>query len=227
MPAPHYYPRRLQARIAWHANFAAQAAASGTAYGLSPADVAQIQTDADNVRLVVQWTEAVEAFAQAATAYRDALLTGKRNAPAPAPPVAPAALSLAPGSMNGIVERTRGFIRVVKASPGYTRAVGEAYGIVPPEKPRPGTPTVSAEASAGTLVRLRLFKAGYSFFAIDSRRGGGDWEQIGFSNRAVFLDKREPLVDGQPELREYRVQGIVGNTRTGDLSDVASVVTLP
>lgn len=227
MPAPHYYPRRLQARIAWHANFAAQAAASGTTYGLTPADVAQIQTDADNVRLVVQWTEAVEAFAQAATAYRDALMAGNRIVPAPAPPVAPAGLVLAPGSMNGIVERTRRYIRVVKASGAYTRAVGEAYGIVPPERARHGTPTVSAEAFANTLVRLRLFKAGYSFFAIDSRRGGGDWEQIGFSNRALFLDERAPLVAGQPELREYRVQGIVGNTRTGDLSNVVAIVTVP
>jgi len=227
MPAPHYYPRRLQARIAWHANFAARAAASGATYGLTPADVAQIQTDADNVRLVVQWTEAVEAFAQAATAYRDALMAGNRNVPAPAPPVAPAALSLAVGSMQGIVDRSRRFIRVIKASEGYTRAVGEAYGIVPPERPRHGTPTVSAEAIMGGPVRLRLFKAGYSFFAIDSRRGGGDWEQIGFSNRALFLDERAPLVAGQPELREYRVRGIVGNTRTGELSDVASVVTLP
>ncbi|MEX2242251.1 MAG: hypothetical protein WD716_00230 [Fimbriimonadaceae bacterium] len=57
-------------------------------------------------------------------------------------------------------------------------------------------------------------------------RNGGDWEQIGFSSRAVFVDVRPPLVLGQPEQREYRAQGIVGNTRTGDLSDLASVVTL-
>lgn len=227
MPANHYYPRRLQERGPWHANFAAQAAATGAAYGLSPADVAQIQTDAANVRLIVQWSEAVDAFAQAVTAYRESLLHGDRNKPAPAPPVAPAALSLGVGSMLGIVERTRRFIRVVKSSQGYTRAVGESYGIVPPERAKPGTPRVSAEAFPGTRVRLRLFKAGYTLFAIDSRRGGGDWEQIGFSSRAVYLDDRAPLVLGQPERREYRVQGIVGNTRTGDLSDVAVVITLP
>jgi hypothetical protein len=227
MPANHYYPRRLLERGPWHTNFAAQAAENGTTYGLSPADVAQIQLDAENVRAVVAWSEAVDGFAQAVTAYRDALFLGNRNVPAPIPPVAPPGIAPAVGSMNGIVERTRRFIRVIKAAPGYTRAVGESYGVVPPERARPGTPRVSAEALSGTRVRLRLFKAGYSFFAIDSRRGSGGWEQVGYSSRAVYLDDRAPLVAGQPEQREYRVQGIVGNTRTGDLSDVASVVTVP
>jgi hypothetical protein len=54
-----------------------------------------------------------------------------------------------------------------------------------------------------------------------------EWEQVGFSQRAVYLDTRPPLVAGQPEQREYRVQGSVKNSRTGSLSDVASVVTVP
>ena len=45
--------------------------------------------------------------------------------------------------------------------------------------------------------------------------------------RAVFVDSRPPLVVGQPEQREYRVQGIVKNARSGSLSDVVSVVTVP
>ena len=45
--------------------------------------------------------------------------------------------------------------------------------------------------------------------------------------RAVFVDSRPPLVVGQPEQREYRVQGILKNARTGELSDTVVAVTVP
>jgi hypothetical protein len=34
-------------------------------------------------------------------------------------------------------------------------------------------------------------------------------------------------VAGQPEQREFRVQGMLDNARTGDPSDIVSVVTTP
>lgn len=227
MPAPHYYPRRLPARIAWHASFAAQAAEDGTAYGLSAADVAQIQLDAANVQLVVEWSEAVDAHRQAVTAFRDGVLSGERRLPVPTPPTAPAGIAFAPGSLQGIMERTRRFVAVVKSSQGYTQAVGESYGIVPPERGGFGVPSLVALALPGGSVRLRIAKAGFVVLAVDCRRGGGEWEQIGVSQRAVYVDTRPPLVPGQPEQREYRVQGLLKNSRIGSLSDAASVVTVP
>jgi len=41
------------------------------------------------------------------------------------------------------------------------------------------------------------------------------------------MDTRPPLVLGQPEQREWRVQGLLKNSRTGSLSDAVSVVTVP
>ncbi len=227
MPAPHYYPRRLPARIAWHASFAAQTAEDGTAHGLSAADVAQIQLDAANVALVVGYSEAVDAFRQEATAFRDGVLAGNHRLPVPTPPVAPAGLAFAVGSMQGVQERTRRFVSVIKASTGYTQAIGESYGIVPPERRAFGVPSLVAAAFPGGFVRLRIAKAGFVMLAVDCRRGGGDWEQVGFSQRAVYMDTRPPLVPGQPEQREYRVQGLLKNSRTGSLSDATSVVTVP
>lgn len=227
MPAPHYYPRRLAARIAWHAGFAAQAVENGMTLSLSAADVAQIELDALNVRLVVEWSEAVDAYRQSVTAFRDGVLSGNRRLPVPAPPVAPAGPGFGPGSLQGIEERTRRYVAMIKASPTYTRTVGESYGIVPPERGALGVPAVVATASTGSRVRLRIKKVGFQVLTVDSRRGAGAWELIGVSQRAVFVDERHPLVPGQPEQREYRVQGYVKNFRTGTSSDVATVVTVP
>lgn len=44
---------------------------------------------------------------------------------------------------------------------------------------------------------------------------------------AEYIDGRAPLVAGQPELREYRAQGMEQNARVGALSAVVSAVTVP
>ena len=227
MGANDFYRRRLSERDTWHATFAAEAAVTGTDYNLSAADVVQIQRDATNVSQVVNYSEAVDRFRQAVTAFRDAVLGGEPRLPVPAPPDAPPGLAFAPGSLQGIEARTRHYVAVIKASPGYTQAVGESYGIVPPARGALGVPSISASSLPGTKVRLRIGKAGFAILAVDCRRAGGEWEQVGFSMRAVFVDSRAPLVVGQPEQREYRVQGIVGNARTGELSDTVVVVTVP
>ncbi len=59
------------------------------------------------------------------------------------------------------------------------------------------------------------------------RRAGGTWAQIGVSQLATFIDTTPPLVAGQPETREYRCQGVVGNQRTGEVSATVSIVTVP
>jgi hypothetical protein len=42
-----------------------------------------------------------------------------------------------------------------------------------------------------------------------------------------YLDSREPLVAGQPEVRRYRIRYLVGDEPVGKYSAVASVTTVP
>ncbi len=86
---------------------------------------------------------------------------------------------------------------------------------------------MTATALTQSQVDIRVFKAGYSVVVVDSRRGGGDWEQIATLTGANFVDNRPPLVAGVPEQREYRSQGFQDNARHGPLSAVVSVVTVP
>lgn len=57
--------------------------------------------------------------------------------------------------------------------------------------------------------------------------GGGAFAQIGIVQTANFTDTTAPLVAGQPEQREYRVQGMLNNARMGGLSATVSTVTVP
>ncbi len=116
---------------------------------------------------------------------------------------------------------------VVRASPNYGKSVGENYGIIAPESAPPGIPELAASALTNSRVRLKIAKAGYLILAIEMRRGGGHWAQIGVSQTAEYIDGLLPLVDGQPELREYRAQGLQKNSRVGAMSKIVSAVTVP
>jgi hypothetical protein len=185
--ATDYYPARRADRVAWHANFSTEAAANGTTLGLTAGNVAKIAEDATQVAANVAYGEAVDAFRQEVTGYLASVLEGDPLAPMPTSPAAPAGLTPPLPATPGIEARTRGFVAVIKASPNYTTAIGEAYGIVAPGGAL-ATPTLKASSVPGSSnVSLRIAKGGYSVIAIDMRRGGGDWAQIGVSQLATFV----------------------------------------
>jgi hypothetical protein len=223
----HWYPRTFPARIPWHANFDANAQATGPTYGLSAADLADIGRDRHNVAEVVRFKEAVDAYRQAVTEWAGVVLDGGAGAPMPPLPTAPPPPSLAPGSKAAIRSRARLYARIIKAAAGYTRTVGESFGIVAPVG-KPGEVEIaSLEALAASQVRVRAHMAGHKALALDSRRGGGAWEHLLIMTGATFTDARPPLQGGQPEVREYRCQAYAGNRRQGPVSPVKSVVTAP
>lgn len=227
--AEHWYPAKLADRIPWHANYSVQATATGTTYGLAAGDVTDIQRDKDNVALVVNHKEAVQAYAQAITEWADAILNGPVGASLPPTPTAPSAPAFTLGSKPGIKPRMLQTAGVVKADADYTQEIGELYGIVAPAPGPLADPSIQrATAQPGTPnVELALAKGGYDVIAIDMKRGGGGWTQIGVSQTATFTDTTALLVPGQPEQRDYRCQGMLNNARTGGVSATVSEVTVP
>lgn len=222
-----WYPAAISDRIPWHANFNTQCAASGTTHGLIAAQVTQIAADNTTVAGSINYAEQVVAFAQAVTEWRNLLLSGPNGTALPPAPTVPGAFTYALGALASIEFRTRQYAALIKASVGYTAEIGELYGIIAPEVVTPTTPSLQAFALTASQVRLAISKAGYDVLAVDSKRGTGGWEQIGISQTAEYIDARAPLTAGQPEQREYRVQGMASNARVGALSAVVSAVTVP
>lgn len=228
MATGDWYPSRIADRVPWHANFNTQAIATGTTHGLVAGQVTQITADNNFVASMVNYLQLVDDFGQSVTAFKDTALDGQIGAIMPAVPTPPVIFVIPLGGLGSIQARTRQFAAIIKASVGYTEAIGELYGIVAAAGTGPGTPSIaSASALVGSNVSLSLAKAGYDVLAIDMRRGGGGFEQIGVSQTATFLDTTDAAVAGQPEQREYRCQGMVANARTGPLSPTVSVVTVP
>lgn len=223
-----WYPHTQAALIPWHDNFSTQAAINGTTLGLSAGEVTQIAADAANVLTMLNGLATANAYREALTEYKDFLFGSKADTPAEPVPTAPTTLSFgAESPLPAIEARTRQYAAKIKSSSAYTEDDGVLYGIVGSAPAPPGTPTVEAFALTASQVRLRIGKKGYAVLAVDSRRGGGSWEQIGVSMLDEFVDTRAPLTAGQPETREFRVQGMENNARVGGYSEVATVSTIP
>lgn len=225
-----WYPTTLAGLDSWHNNFDTQAQATGATFGFGGSTITQISDDAALVNFCTDMDAQIRAFSQAWTQYRDILLKGDPLASMPAVPTAPVLTVPTAAGTNkpGIEARTRGYANQIKAHPAYTQAVGEDYGIVAPSGGAAfSTPSVTATALSNSHVRLSIGKGGYSVLAVDMRRGGGAWTQIGVSQTATFEDATAPTVVGAPEVREYRVQGLVNNARDGSPSAVVSAVTIP
>lgn len=229
MATTDWYPRDLAALGPWHATFSAQATATGTTHGLTAGDVTQAGDDAAIVAAVLVYDDSLRSYTEAWTAWRDFVLFGDPNdAPIEAPTEPVLTLPGEGAPTPGIRTRTRGFANVIKASPSYETSVGEDYGIVAAAAPPPGPVSIaSVTALIDSDVALKILKAGFAAVAVDMRRGEGAFVQIGVSLTTTFVDETAPLVVGQPEVREYRIQGLEGNARVGDVSATVSVSTTP
>lgn len=223
--ARDWYPRREDELIAWHSAFSAAVSAYAATLGIAAGTVTQTATDAATVASVLNHLEQAKNFAAEVVAFKTQVLRGDLNTPNPPLPNPPAALTLGIGWLGNIEARTRQLVAQIKANTAYTEQIGQDMGI----EPVAGSASLSVRAIARPLSRvdIRVTRGGYAAVALDSRRGGGDWEQIAVLNAATYEDQRPPLTAGQPETREYRIQGYQGNARVGDVSETVAVVTEP
>ena len=229
MPGPDFYPSSDAALIPWHTTFVLECNNYKVALAsvLTAGVLTQIAANRDFVTAVVNYTDDAKNWQSDVVAYKEIVLRGPHGTALPGAPVPPAAISVPVGAVAAIEDYTRRLVAQIKAHSAYTEAIGQAMGIVGPGAGAHGTPAVVAQALTQSQVSLNLTKAGYSVLAIESRRGGGAWEQIGIAQTATYVDQRAPVVAGQPEQREYRVQGMVNNQRDGAFSAISSAVTVP
>ncbi len=222
-----WYPVQLAERLPWHRNFATQATATGGKFGLTADQVTQIRIDEAEIGIVASYVDSVSTFSKAVKSYESIVLEGNMNAEMPTVPTPPEAIVVALNALPGIMDRTLILGGILKASPEFTPEIAQHYGVFGSETPPPGTPSLEIEVLWQSEIRLILTKCGYAVIAIDSRNEAGEWVQIGVAPATDYIDDRRPRVIGQPELREFRAQGIVNDVREGALSAVVSAMTMP
>lgn len=232
MKRQDYYPSRIGDQVIWLTNYAAKLPNHGPTLGVLPADVAASVNDAKfGLYTLGTWLGEVRNFAPSTTDAVDDVLTGSGSAPMVLPtftPTAPPAGVTAPPP--GVLTRIFILVAKMKLSSAYTEAIGTDLGIVGSEETEKATPKFSVEAVQGTVcqcARLRFAKYGHMGVYIESRRGTGAWEFLAIDTESPYLDERPLLVDGQPEVREYRMRFWDKGTPNGDWTEVIKVTLSP
>lgn len=122
----------------------------------------------------------------------------------------------------------RGDIRLIKANPSFNQAIGRSLGIVSLGPPQALTSSDKASATGEArsgAVRIRWKKGRLDGVHVYMRRpGDSDWRLLGRDTVSPYDDTVPLAKPGVPEVREYRVHGVIKDLEVGASSDIISVL---
>ena len=226
-------PKGAAARGDWFLNWKLEFPLLAPGLGFSAGEITTITNEAAWAVFACQMATDAQSYGSAWVGWRDLLLEDDSTDPvgvqpmttAPTPPVGAA-------PARGIIHRNLGYIRRVKAAPGYTSAIGDQLrvnaGSPPPPNPATARPELGTAALA--MFQVRLDWPRYDFGGIElqtQRAAETDWTSLGVKTAVEFTDARPPLVAGQPEVRRYRAIFVLNDAPVGLWSNVVSVTVHP
>jgi hypothetical protein len=194
-------------------------------FGLSTAQVTSQANDAAYFAYVLAMQDIHIQSGEQWTAWKDSIRGGGGAATPPAAPTLPAAVTpVAPG----IERRFRDLVRMIKAHPAYTAAIGELLGIEGPETapPPPGDyqPEIRLELVGGQVVVRWGWQGTRAFLSaleIEVDRGSGF--------QLLTIDTTPDYTDTTPlpataQKWTYRAIFRDGEGRIGQWSPVVSII---
>jgi hypothetical protein len=173
MPRPSFlwYATNLQEQAAWHVVFNKQAQIDGTTYGLTSGEVDQIKSDMQMVVALAAAINALETYDGVLRAFRKGVMELAIDGTTPTWP-GNLVVTSAADVPRGIWERVIDYADRIKASAGYTNAVGESYGIVGVS---PSAPVPAAVKPDITLIEATH---GFLYTVVVSKREDADAWQV-------------------------------------------------
>lgn len=227
---PTWLPLREADRLTWLQNFALKLNVYVGTAGIVAADVTAVNGYLTLYQWIINRTDQIRTVSQDLTEWKRILTEGPIGAPIGAMPVAPSYGAMPVVTpVAGIFALITALAERIRNTAGYTTAIGEDLGIVPPAGGSPlGDPVLELIALPDSEVRVNWVKASAHGIRIESQRAAETvWTVLGTDNNSPYLDARGPLVAGQPEIRRYRGRYVVNDEPVGDYSAVATVTTIP
>jgi hypothetical protein len=165
--------------------------------------------------------------AAAALQYKDLIKNGPIGTPSSGIPVVVALPAPPPTVAAGALPRLRLLVQEIKNKPSYNVGIGSNLGIATTAATTNMDPPAITlvDDHAGNLI-LNWIKGGWSGVKVQSRaQGTADWTDLGLDLFSPFVDTRPLRVPNTPEVREYRMCHLDGDTPLLNWSSV-TVVTV-
>lgn len=197
-----FYPRRDAEQVSWLKNFRAKLDGHGKTLGLAPARIKEVAGRLDALIDSFEQKDRATATYQAAVAAHEELEVR-------------------------LVAELRADIRELKANRLCSDAIKADLQIVSSSEGSfrlaDARPSVVAEAHPG-FVRLRFKKLGFDGVNVYTRRHGETaWRFLARDTNSPYDDHSDLEKPGVPEVREYRLVGVVKDQEQGQPTDAVSV----
>jgi hypothetical protein len=231
MTITSFFPTKIADQIVWLSNYLLMILVHGPICGIGPEEIASTQVDLRYaIWLLQHWHPATQRDAKDATAHKNLMMNGDGNGGAsmalPQPTVVP---DPPPAPAPGILKRLFNQIVRIKASAGYTDAIGASLGVVlsasmAEEHPVPEFTLAVELGPNGQRVRIDFNKYGHDGVWIECRINGGDWAFFAISSVKSYFDERPVAQGSAHETREYRMRWWDKSAPHGEWSAAGKVV---
>ena len=197
-----WWPSPYDERRAWLIAFKAQIATLGGAVGMTAPELSQFNSFCDSA------VNTIDNVTTKENAYESSLADRQSQT-------------------DSLMAFLRPIIRRIKQNPNYTPTIGETLDIVSesiPVDPATVKPSLTLMVQPGG-VRVRIKRDGADSVNLYMRRAGQTtWTFICRVELATCEDTTPLLNPAVPELREYRVVGVIGDAEVGIPSDPKQVI---
>ncbi|MEP7169833.1 MAG: hypothetical protein ABI855_10735 [Bacteroidota bacterium] len=224
-----YLPKQEGDRVKWLNNFAGKINTYATLFGITPTEVTLIQAMALIYAYIIGLLEQVRTFSQDLTKFKDVLTFSPSGTTLGAMPAfAPAAAP--PLTIPGIFTFIGGIVMRIKGTKDkYTDGIGEDLGIIGDETTFISddyVPECSGKAMPGEVI-IKFKKKGVDGVNVYGHPIGStdpnDWVKIAYDGSSPYNDTRALAHAGVPEVREYKLRGVINDGEIGQWSLIIKV----
>lgn len=227
----YWYPRDIDERAAWHANWNAQLPNFTAKYNIAADKMTQAAADNDWIQYWVAARHTADAIGEQLTKFFNTIATGDEADEPPKainfalPPDPPA--QVAPG----IKARTQEIANHIKGNMAYAEADGELLGIVGDKQEPQTAEFLTADFTLRTLANYNLeatfSRNGKDAARFEIRHKGGNWQLATILTSSPGTFDVAPAAPGAAEQIEVRAILVENNQPVGNYSTIHVALIAP
>lgn len=211
----------------WLKNFAAKLPLYAAKYGISPADITDMQQSSALFTFWMNYHNQLEEYTKKVTSYKNEWRDGiKAGASVSVLPSVPVLGAVPPAVQPGIFVRANSLAQRIKKNTLFTLADGKDLGINTVQAVavdmQTAKPTISVRLIQGGLVEVVWLKQGFNGVEIHVDRGSGVYELLAIDSFPNYIDTFA-LPVGQVAIWKYKAIYLKRDTRVGQWSDEVNI----
>ena len=213
-------------RLAWLQNFAAKLPTYAAKYGITDAEITDMQNGAKNMAFYMNMQQQLADLIKKITKYRADFVRVNKSGNEALPPQLPAFAAAPTPVKPGLFKRASSLGIIIKTKMAYTPSDGADLGLTTPKisADTDVTPKLKARLVGGGKPQIMWQKGLMDGIEIFADRGDGRFIFLAFDTKPHFTDEHPLPAPNQSAIWNYKAIYRKKDIHVGNWSDVISVV---